>query len=217
VTDRLPPGGLNGRAGVCCCLVDVAGEVDGFAEVDMEVRAAQRRGDDTGDLLHPPAGDDPAGSRVSERDDGRAGGEREAGQTGAEGPGSVVRGVPAAGESALGVDHHDPARGEGLGRQVQCRRRATAAPVDRYVALAGEAAAEYGDLPQSRGGEDDRLDAQPVQSGQDESGIGESGVVGRDDTAGRDGAGRSGGGDRQTAEEGDDGTGEGAEHVLLTL
>lgn len=84
------------------------------------------------------------------------------------------------------------------------------------MALAGETAAEYGDLPQSRGGEDDRLDAQPVQCGQDESRIGESGVVGRDDAAGRDGTGRPGG-HRQTAEEGDDGTGEGAEHVLLTL
>lgn len=76
--------------------------MDGFAEVDVEVRAAQRRGEDTGDLLRPPAGDDPAGSRVSERDDGRAGGEREPGQTGAEGPGSVVRGVPAAGSPPSG-------------------------------------------------------------------------------------------------------------------
>lgn len=85
------------------------------------------------------------------------------------------------------------------------------------MALAGETAAEYGHPPQSRGGEDDRLDAQPVQRGQDESGIGESGVVRRDDAAGCDGAGRAGGGHRQAAEEGDDGTGEGAEHVLLTL
>lgn len=216
MTDRLPPGGFHGGAGVRCGLGDVAGEVEGLAEVDVEVGAAQRRGDDTGELLHPPAGDDPSGTGVPERDDGRAGAEREAGQTGAEGAGSEVRGVSAAGESALGVDHHDPAGGEGPGRQIQRRRRATAAPVDRYVTLAGEPPAEEGDLPQPRGREDDRLDAQPVQRGQDETRIGESGVVRRDDAAGCDGAGRPGG-HRQTAEEGDDGTGEGAEHVLLTL
>ncbi len=102
MADRLLPGGLNCLTGLCGCLADVAGEVDGIADVDVEVGAAQRCGDDAGELLDPPAGDDPPGTGMSERDDGRPGGEREAGQTGAEGAGSAVRGVPAAGSPPSG-------------------------------------------------------------------------------------------------------------------
>lgn len=102
MADGLLPGGLNCLACLCGCLVDVAGEVDGIADVDVEAGAAQRCGDDTGELLDPPAGDDPARTDVSDRDDGRAGGEREAGQTGTEGAGSVVGGVPAAGSPPSG-------------------------------------------------------------------------------------------------------------------
>lgn len=153
---------------------------------------------------------------MPQRDDGGAGDESEARDAGSEPFGGVVGGVPAPRDAAFGVDHHNPAGGEGLGSEIECCGCLPAPTMNRHVPFPGKEAAQDGNSPQSGGGESDGLGAQAAQGGQNDAGIDQRGVVGRYHAARGDRADRTGG-HGQPAQDGDQGAGEGGKHELPFL
>jgi putative CocE/NonD family hydrolase len=188
-----------------------AGEGERRPDVDVQAGAAQRGGDQPRELFGRAAGRDPAGTGLADRDDGRAGTRGEPGQAAAEGQGRGLGGVRARRDPALGVDENRPAALQRGGGEVERLGGARVAPVHGHVPLAGEGMAEQGDAPQTRGTQGDRPDAEPVQRGEHDGGVGERGVVGDDDAA-RLHHGSGVDGHRETSDGGDEDIGEAAEH-----
>ncbi|OEJ23636.1 hypothetical protein AR457_03125 [Streptomyces agglomeratus] len=160
------------------------GQIHRESHVHVQARTAQRCAEHAGDLLRSATGSDAPGTRVAQRNDRRAGRTSEAGQARAERLRCGRTRVPSAGQTALTVDQHVTALGQGRECVIERPGRMLAPPVHRNMTAPLEREPQERDTPKPSGGHDDGLDAHPVQSGQSDSRVGKRVVVGSDDAAG---------------------------------